>query len=299
MDLIARLLLCLCLWTGPAAACVVDRLTTVPLEDAGPLMLVPVEVNGHPGRFILDTGAALSVVTPAAVERLGLDLDEWTATTLRGVGGVERRRNAIPRSLSLGGVALHRRALAADQTLRVATMAVPADGLLGRDFLFGFDLDLDPAGRTLSLYRATACTGRFLPWSGPYAAVPVTVAAGSAWWVPVELDGIRLRGLLDSGAGMSFLAAPGMARLSLTMEGLAADPALTVTGVGPRGVIARRHRFRSMTIGTAVTPDPDLTVAPVQLSPVSDLLLGADWIRRHRLWLSNATGQMFVADPAR
>jgi hypothetical protein len=35
-------------------------------------------------------------------------------------------------------------------------------------------------------------------------------------------------------------------------------------------------------------------VAPIQLSPISDMLLGADWLMGRRVWISYATNQLFV-----
>src|SRR5258708_3786326 len=146
--MIARILLLALLWPSVVfAECSVRQLAAVPLDIIGTVVLAPVMVNGTPGTFILDTGASQTVVTPEAVIHFSLALDEWTATTMRGVGGLERRRNANPRSVTLGGVALHRRSLARDSTLRVATLPRTMvsdrkiDGLLGRDFLSLFDLD--------------------------------------------------------------------------------------------------------------------------------------------------------------
>src|SRR5580698_457096 len=95
-----------------SAACTVRQRTVVPLEIPGTTILARVDVNDVRATFIVDTGAAMSVVTPDAVRRFDLALDEWTATTTHGVGGIERHRNAIPRSIELGGVALRRRSLA-------------------------------------------------------------------------------------------------------------------------------------------------------------------------------------------
>ena len=121
--------------------------------------------------FILDTGAQRSVVTQEAVQRLGLSRDEWVGTTMSGIGGIDRRPNAEPRSLSLGGVPLVRRTLNHDTSMTVGILPAPCrqsriDGLLGRDFLSLFDLDLDVPGRRLTLYQVNDCTGRFLPWAG-------------------------------------------------------------------------------------------------------------------------------------
>jgi len=189
--MIKRMAVCLVALLWPAlvsAACVVQQRANVKLQIVGTVVLVPVAVNGIGGSFILDTGAAQTVVTPDAVNHFGLALDEWTATTMRGVGGVERRRNADPRSVELGGVALHRRSLARDATLRVATLprnmvgGRQIDGLLGRDFLSLFDLDLDFPRQTLTLYDVHGCTGRFLPWTEPYLSLAVDNPRKAQWW---------------------------------------------------------------------------------------------------------------------
>jgi predicted aspartyl protease len=297
-----RLAFFLLLWPAVASAvCSVEQRAVVPLDVAGTTILAPVTVNGIAGNFILDTGAALTVVTPDAVNRFGLALDEWASTAMRGVGGVEQRRNADPRSVELGGVALRRQSLARDATIRVATLSRTAasgrriDGLLGRDFLSVFDLALDLPHRSLTLYDVHDCAGRFLPWSGDYLSVPVESTAGSALVVPVELDGVPLRALLDSGAGSTLVAAPGMARLGLGMDRLKDDPSETANGVGPHTVTMWRHRFHALRIDGETFQSPVFVVAPIQLSPISDMLLGADWLIARRVWISYATHQLFVA----
>jgi predicted aspartyl protease len=301
--MIARLLLFLIaiLSAGPAvAACELRQRADVTLEAAGALMLAPVNVNGIPGLFILDTGAAQTVVTPEAVDRFNLALDEWTATTMRGVGGVERRRNADPRTVELGGVALHRRSVARDATLRVANLKLSVvggqrvDGLLGRDFLSAFDLDLDFSQRKLRLYEVHGCTGRFLPWTELYSSIPVQNPTESAILVPAELDGVRLHALLDSGASETLVAAPGMARLGLGLDRLRDDPHPITSGVGPHSVTMWHHRFETLQVGDEAAASPVLLVAPIQLNPTSDMLLGADWLLGRRAWISYTTNQLFV-----
>jgi hypothetical protein len=283
------------------AACLVQQRAAIMLESAGNLMLASVTVNGIAGLFVLDTGAAQTVVTPEAVDRFHLALDEWTATTTRGVGGVERRRNAIPRSVELGGVALHRRSLARDVTLRVATLPKRAmgepvvEGLLGRDFLSAFDLDLDFPRRTLTVFEVRDCGGRFLPWTDVYVSVPVGNPTENALIVPVELDGIPLRALLDTGASRTLVAAPGMARLRLDLAALDGDAHEIVSGVGPHTVTMWRHGFRALRIGDETFVAPTFLVAPIQLNPICDMLLGADWLTGRRVWISFTTNQFFIA----
>jgi hypothetical protein len=299
-----KTLLLLCALLLPAAAraaCSVTALAEIPLDVVNGAIILPVEVNGITASFILDTGAQRSVVTGEAVHRLGLARDQWIGTTMSGVGGIDRRANANPRSFSLGGVKLVRRTLNHDTSLTVGIIprAVVGnhviDGLLGRDFLSVFDLDLDLPARRLTIYAVQDCAGRFLPWMGGYAAIPVAFPSEQAIVVAVTLDGTALRALLDSGSGATLLTAPGLVRMGLQEDSLAADPADTLSGLGPHMVTMHLHRFRSLDAGGEVLDRPAIWVAPVRLPLFVDMLLGQDWLASRRVWISYATRQVFVA----
>jgi hypothetical protein len=283
------------------ASCVVDKKATIALDVVNGAITLPLEVNGIAATFILDTGAQRSVVTEAAVHRLGLARDEWVGTTMQGIGGIESRANADPRSLTLGGIPLVRRTLNHDTSLTVGVLPrtevgnLVIDGVLGRDFLSMFDLDLDLPAHRLTLYQVHDCRGRFLPWQGDYTSLPLTLPAENALVISVMLDATPLRALLDTGASASLVAAPGLFRLGLQPARLAGDPADQVTGLGSHVVTMRRHTFRSLRVGSQTTENPVLWVAPVHLTPIVDMLLGADWLAQRRIWVSFETRQLFVA----
>jgi Aspartyl protease len=284
------------------AACVVDNKTTIALQVVGGSIVLPVEVNGISAPFVLDTGAERSVVTGEAAQRLGLARDQWVGTTMGGIGGVDRRPNADPRSLSLGGVVLTRRTLNHDRSLTVGVLPGISGrdsaiaGLLGRDYLALFDLDLDLPARRLTLYQVSGCAGRFLPWTAQYASVPFTTPPGEAVILPVTIDGSVLRAMLDSGATSSLVAAPGMYKLGLAQASLSDDPSSVISGLGTRSVTVHRHQFAALTVGNQTIASPSLWVEPIRLSPIVDMLLGADWLAQRRVWISFATKQLLVAD---
>ncbi|WP_428485036.1 retroviral-like aspartic protease family protein [Rhodopila sp.] len=290
--------------SGSASAdCQVRKASSVALIVKDGSIMVPVEVNGATAVFILDTGAQRSLVTEAAVARLGLARDPWVGTTMSGIGGLNSRANADTRSLSLGGVPLVRHTLNHDTSLtvgvlpRAAVAGLVIDGLLGRDYLSMFDLDLDMLAHRLTLYRPIGCAGRFLPWGGGYAAIPVSIPTEHALVLPVVLDGVALRALLDTGASSSLLGAPGMFRLGLEPARLGADQADQVSGLGPRIVTMRRHRFDTLRVGSQTIDRPLIWVGPIRLTPIVDMLLGADWLAGRRVWISYATRQLFMAVP--
>ena len=287
------------------AACRVTPQTTVPIALAQGHLLVTVQVNDAPATFILDTGAERTLMGEDTVKQLGLARDSWVASTVLGIGGYEERPNALPRSLRLGDVTLRRRSLIGDNSVTVGPLPIaaiagrPIAGLLGRDFLSPFDLDIDLPSKRLTLYEVQGCTIGFLPWHEPYASVPATTPVGAAIVVPVAIDGHPLHALLDTGASSSLVTAPGMARLGLTPALLAQDPGGNGAGVGPAPVFMRRHRFASMSVGPDTIRDPMLWVAPVHVVPIVDMLLGADWLRSRHVWLSFTTKQVFIEQQQR
>jgi len=283
------------------AACQVQQRSSVPVEIMNGNILVTVDVNDLPATFILDTGAERTLMGEDVVRRLGLKRDEWVASAVRGIAGIEERPNALPRSIRLGQAALRRRTHVADNSVTVGPLPLseiagrPVAGLLGRDFLSPFDLDLDLPNRRLTLYDVRDCAAGFRPWTAPYASIQVSTTVGMALVVPVMVDGRPLRALVDSGASASLVTAPGMFRLGLTTGLLAHDPIGHGRGNGPKPVPMYRHRSSELRVGSEVTHDPVLWVASVRVVPIVDLLRGADWLEPRRVWLSFATKQMFVA----
>jgi hypothetical protein len=299
--LILALIIC-CLFAAAAhAACRVEPRAAIPVDVVEGHVLVSVQVNDVPATFILDTGAERTLMGEEVVRRLGIQRDGWVSSAVRGLGGIEQRPNALPRSLRLGGVPLHRRTLLGDSSVTVGPLPVDdisgrlIAGLLGRDFIASFDLDLDLAHGRITLYDVSGCEGRFLPWTVAYAAIPLSTPMDAALVAQVLVDGQPLRALIDSGASASLITAPGMVRLGLTPGLLARDQGGDGGAVGRASVPMRRHAFSELQVGPDVWRQPVLWVAPAHVVPIVDMLLGADWLGSRRVWLSFATKQMFVA----
>ena len=289
---------------GARAGCNVEQRGSTAFGTSGRHLLVPLEVNGLAATFVLDTGAERSLVTPVAVQRLNLARDEWVSTRMRGVGGIVEHPNANPRSLSVAGIPLQRRTVTRDTSLTVGDLprAMVAgravDGLLGRDFLTLFDLELDVATHRLTLYEVRNCAGRFAPWRSDYMAITAAMPMDRALVLPIVVNGRPLRALLDTGASASLITAPGMVRLGLTPAALTGDRGITMHGVGPQTPQTWQHRFVSWQVGPWSQRDPLLWVAPVHVVPIVDALLGADWLLAQRyVWISFATAQVFVPQP--
>lgn len=263
----------LCLLGGAARA---DA--AVPMERANGQVTVPVVLDGRVARMVLDTGAERTVLTRAAVARLGLPLDPWVDTILRGAGGrLESYRNVDVVRASLGGMRLTQRP-GAGLSLSVTDMALGADGLLGSDLLRDFTLTLDFSAGTLILGPAGLRAGE-------------AVALRRLWpdllLAPVRLDGRALVALVDTGAAGSMINLRGMARLGLAPADMRDDRTAEMAALGGR-TAGWWHRFTSCAVGSLSVPSPLMLVAPVP-EPAFDMILGLDILSRQRLALSYET----------
>jgi clan AA aspartic protease (TIGR02281 family) len=130
-------------------------------------------------------------------------------------------------------------------------------------------------------------------------SVPLRRTQAGRLIMTVQVDGHSLTAILDTGAAGTIMTRQAAARLGVTPALLALDSADTGHGVDMNDIPVRRHRFASVRIGRELFRDVPLAVADVQLGG-PDMLLGFDYLRQRRAWISYATGRMYVqAAPTR
>lgn len=109
---------------------------------------IPIAVRTLAGyrtyRFLIDTGADLSLAPRGVADQVGLDWDTLPEAQVRGVGPSGARARVGPLPIRLGQAELTVRCLFVD--------VLQAPFILGRaDFLDRFVLTIDPLQRTISL----------------------------------------------------------------------------------------------------------------------------------------------------
>lgn len=271
------------------------RLPPVP----GPLVVLA-SIDGGPVRLVLDSGAERSVLSGDAVARLGLKLDAWTATSVRGIGGLTRHRDAQVGELLLGTIGLSRplgpvRSLPVVPTLP----GVRIDGLLGADLMSGFDIEVAGGGLRVAFHRAAGCDaatiGEALPWAE--AVLPSEAVRAGLFVVPVTVAGRTLRALVDTGSEITVL--DDRAATALGIRSTVPAPAGTAQGVGPASVTLRLADAGTLTVATRDGGVLALGAGPLWVGRLPatgfDLLVGMDRLRALHLWLSHATRAVFLA----
>ena len=272
-------------------ACRAEHVAELPARLVHNQLVVPVRLDGHPLDLLVDTGSEGSMVTPEAAEQIGLRRDPQRTTTIHGTGGTVVSANAEVRRFEVGALALYDQSLAVGPVPSAASTGVA--GLLGADWLAGYDIDLDVPHHRLGLWRVSGCGKEFDPLSGRHFALPLIRTPRGRVLVPIVVNGTGMLAYLDSGAAATVITGAAATHLGIPRAVLGMDPGGFGLGVDLRRLDFRWHRFDEVRVGPERFRDIKLPVSDLQIS-VAGALLGADYLNHHRIWVSQSTRRLLV-----
>lgn len=280
--------------SAPINSCQLHADATLPLIESNGHYLVNVQINGVEQALVVDTSAAKTTLTPEAADALNLPLAMAQAETLSGVG--PQGEPVYPRviaSLKLGP--------AQWSDLRAPTFGahafaahngvVPA-GVLGANVLSRYDVELDFPRHTMTLYTAQNCLGRFAPWQGDYQSYSPIHTSQHRFIMQMALNHRPILAVLGTGAMPSLIGHNGAQRVGLDTGELQQDPQRTGHGLNGAAIALATHRFDSVQIGTREFQNVRLEVSDATFP--EDMLLGMDFMKWRRVWLSYSTGWVFM-----
>ena len=257
-------------------------------------MLVPAAMNAHPAAMLLDTGAESSTVTPDIAAQLALQPSDARPRVLRGIAGDVTSRAVRLQQLDLGG-----QMLARDVPLDVTTIppfpgvSPPVAGLLGADLLTRYEVELDAPNERLTLYTARNCAG-YAPWPWPEAVVvPFRKRGAGLPIITARINGRAVTALVDTGARTTLIRRETAISLGVTAEEIDGGRTSNGAGIGNTGVQFHQHRFAEFGVPGDVQRDFVANVGTLNL-PGVEMLLGADFLATRHVWISYATGRIFL-----
>ena len=121
-------------------------LTTVSFTPGSPI-LVSAKINGAgPITLVLDTGADRTLITPSALQELGISAENASPALLKGVTGTAYGGAVWVNLVEVGDARVGPLLIVVHDTDLKG-----ADGLLGRDFLAHFHLTIDSKEKVVTL----------------------------------------------------------------------------------------------------------------------------------------------------
>lgn len=237
-------------------------------------------INDTPVRFVVDTGASATTILPAGIDRLALPVTA-SGKTMVGIGGVASMGAAGIRSMSLSGLAM----VTAPATLPVLKeSASPSrfDALLGANHLLKNDVEINLDNGVIRLLRPETCERAAVPHAARDVSVIPFERRDGRPTIVVDVNRIRMRAVLDTGADISTVDQAAAVRAGLDMQSATVSDAGLVAGAGARPMPRWTGRFAQVRVGERVDKDVDLSITDMSGTGF-DMVLGRDFMRAHTI----------------
>lgn len=213
-------------------------------SDQGHL-LVDGELNGRPARFVLDTAASHTVLTPGAVATHRLAPVDGAGVTVTGTGGTAQKPVYAVDAIGAGGRRLENRRIA--MLPMASALGEDVAGVLGADWLRLAVPEFDFAGGRLTLHEPASLPALRERLAGEgFVATPFRINRAGLILVRLDVGRGLAFGVLDTGARASVFnwkaaalagLSPGDPRVSAGEGMTGADGRTIAAATGPVGAV--------------------------------------------------------------
>ncbi len=281
---------------GPAAAagaCHVGIIAELPVTMSGEQPTVPARINGHDVRFVADSGAFFSLISPASAAEFDLKLLPAPFLEVEGVGGNVRAFVTTVKTFTHAGVDIPR----VDFIVGGSDTGRGTVGLLGQNILRLADVEYDLANGVIRLMRPKDCGDRVLAYwitTEPFSALPIGQTSPSSphTTAAATVNGANNRHPYDSGAAMSIHSLAGARRAGIAIHGHDAIDGGLVSGLGRRSIQTWIVPVASFKIGGEEIRNTRLRVGDTGL-PDTEMTLGDDFFLSHHIYVANGQGKLY------
>lgn len=219
---------------------------------------VPVQINGTPKNFLLDTGGGMTQILKSTAKELKLE-DTYSRIVTSDLYGHFSNRAARIKTFDLG--------MQRGEDLKIQLAATPrmpddAVGLLSTDLFLQYDIDLDFGANRLNYFSQDHCEGRVAYWpERPLAVIPIDLSGGHLN-VEVTLDGQPFHAVLDTGAPTT---ATGISDIAEAFQLERGSPELPLAAGDPDHPDLKyyTHKFERLSFGDITVLNPQISLEPL------------------------------------
>jgi predicted aspartyl protease len=231
-------------------------INTIKLESTsdGERLFVPITLNGSAAKLILDTGGAITQLSPAIVKTLNLRTEPSDLTMFDAYGHGSALQVVI-KSFGLGN------AMGNGFTIHLSAMPAfdhDAVGLLSTDLFANYDIDLDFGANRLNYFSKDHCEGRVAYWrERPLSIIPFTLEDGHIN-LTATVDGHDVSAIIDTGAPRTIMTDT----MASEVFGLVPGPDMSPIDepTGDSSIKYYAHKFAAFSIQGLVVNNPNITI---------------------------------------
>jgi tetratricopeptide (TPR) repeat protein len=286
------------MWSSPAAVwakCKLARIAELPVTMVDMHPMVTAKINGTDARFIADSGAFFSMMTPAGAAEFALRTypGPWGLRVV-GMGGEAGQVSVTTvKVFTLAGVPIH------DVEFVVAGGDVGGGGvgLLGQNVFSIGDVEYDLSGGVIRLMHEDDCGKANLAYwapGQPYSMIEIERTTPQAPHTAgiAEVNGIKVRVMFDTGAATSVLSERAAQKAGIKVDAPGVIEAGYSRGVGRGMVRTWIAPFSSFKLGDEEIRNTKLRIGDT-LVEGADMLIGADFFLSHRVYVASSQHRLF------
>jgi predicted aspartyl protease len=265
------------------------------------------KINGQPVRLTIDTGSDLTMLSRNAAKELHLPMRGLGGDDVAGVGGASRLYSVTVKSLRVGNMEER-----GGEIVATGRSVGSTQGSLGVRFLTQSDVEFDLPHGKVRFFRPGTCEGdQVVYWGEAYAMAPLLPTPGYELLVNVKVDGRPVIAQLDTGSEVSVLTPHGAARAGVSQGSRGVVKAGKIEGSGHEKITSYVNVFDSFSFGDETIKAARLWIAdlfyadtvmdtassfiPQKELDAPDMLLGADFFKSHRVYVSLKQRKVYVS----
>jgi len=289
----------------PATKCQYLNLQNLPIVFDGVRPTVKGAINGKPVTMLLDTGAYTTFLFMNAAEKLKLIIRDSDESEY-GVDGASSVYLVRLKDIEIGPI----RASKISLSVKYGPSTYQSfGGLVGADMLLQRDLEISLADELVKFFHPIGCEAAFLAyWDSNASFVEMEPRRDDVTFSPVvtvELNGIKMRAVIDTGAPRSVVNLSAAERVGITVE----KPPET-KGAGGHASPTWIAPFDSFTIGDESIKNTTIAVMDIWraakthmqdiygsdgIRDAPDIILGVDFLRSHRVLFASSQHRFYFS----
>lgn len=285
---------------APSPACTFIQQQEVPVSLRGATLEPAVDgtINGKPARMLLDTGAFMTMLTRTGAENRKLALRSGGGRKVQGTGGSSALYLASLDDFTVGPSGGGKLTL---PVLGEMGTTPWYDAIVGADFLMQSDLEVALADKVVRFHRSENCNDdNLLSYWDPQAnMLPMTGNSrrSATPQVDVQVNGVILSAIFDTGAGASSIKESAARRAGVTTDMPDVKRNGYFVGIGGGKAARWNAVFKTFTIGDETVRNADINIAESLNREYGqvDVILGTDFLRAHRVLFANSQRRVYLS----
>jgi len=280
-----------------APKCLYVEVARLPVRYVGEGLAPAVDgaINGTPATMLVDTGAFDTQMTMNGVDKRDMVL-QMTGRSAEGIGGWTRLYATRVKELALGPTRSRRSSYLG--VIGDANITPAFDAIVGAPFLLQADLEVDLQAKQIRFFRQKDCEHTDLTlWKEDTIVVPFDFNSESSPnpHFTVLVNGTKLDAVIDTGAHHTTMTTRAAKRLGLDLKGPDVKAAGFLVGVGSERAPQWTSVFKTIKIVDETISDAEIGILDSQGEIGTDLLLGQDFLRAHRVLFAMSQRKLYIA----